>query len=89
MGSIGSKIEGTTSIDKSIKIDYLDKTNSTFVLLGQNWVYIVVFLGPLGHFCQSCECYKIDNEQQISSEPKKNNKSYELNYKERAIKHHS
>ena len=77
------------SIKKSIKDQFIDKMNTINGFLGQNWVYIVVFLGPLGHFCQSCECYKIDNEQQISSEPKKNNKSYELNYKERAIKHHS
>ena len=35
LGSIGPEIGGGTNIHKSIKIDFLDKTNSIFVFLGQ------------------------------------------------------
>ena len=56
----------------------IDKTNTINGFLGQNWVYIVLFVGPLCHFWQSCEFYKIDNVIKKRTEPEIKNKLYEL-----------
>ena len=54
---------GASSIKKSVQNQFIDKTNDIKAFLVQNWVNIVVFLGPLEHFCLSFVCYKIDNGQ--------------------------